>query len=420
MRRSLLTLVFCLTPLYANAATITNEVKILPDDGVANDWFANTVDVDGDTAVLAARGADTGGVAYVFDIETGEITHRLVPEDVAANDAVGYDIAVSGNIAVVSSLLDDDGGNNSGSAYLFNTDTGEQIAKLNAEDAAAVDHFSSSVAISDSAVVVASRYDDDHGASSGSVYVFDPDTGEQVMKITPEDGAASQVFGSDVAISGTTAIIGAIGDDDVGFNKGAAYVYDTQTGEQLAKLTAGDPENVYSFGNAVDVSDTFALVGNWNNTENGDRSGAAYLFDWQTGEEIYKFTPDDAAESDYFGIDVALYGDIAAVGAYRSEGDEGQLNVGAVYLFDINSGGQIDKIVASDGLAYSEFGYNIAFDDGSLLVSAYLDDDNGRYSGSAYLYSVDVAPVPLPAGLWLLGSALGLLTLRRRISGRVA
>ena len=49
------------------------------------------------------------------------------------------------------------------------------------------------------------------------------DLGEQVAKLLAEDGAVGDRFGFSVAISGTTAIVGAARDDDNGDRSGSAH-----------------------------------------------------------------------------------------------------------------------------------------------------------------------------------------------------
>jgi len=73
------------------------------------------------------------------------------------------------------SIWDDDNGNNSGSAYVFEKidDTWTETAKLTASDGAANDYFSDSVSISEDCVIVGAMWDDDNGNSSGSAYYFD-------------------------------------------------------------------------------------------------------------------------------------------------------------------------------------------------------------------------------------------------------
>ena len=49
-----------------------------------------------------------------FDVET-----KLTASDAAEDDWFGYSVAISGNTAIVGARYDDDGGSDSGSAYVF-------------------------------------------------------------------------------------------------------------------------------------------------------------------------------------------------------------------------------------------------------------------------------------------------------------
>ncbi len=99
--------------------------------------------------------------------------------------------------------------------------------KLTASDGAAGDMFGVSVAISGDTAVVGAYHDDDNGADSGSAYVFvrSGSGWTQQAKLTASDGAAGDLFGVSVAISGDTAVVGAFYDDDNGADSGSAYVY---------------------------------------------------------------------------------------------------------------------------------------------------------------------------------------------------
>ena len=102
--------------------------------------------------------------------------------------------------------------------------------KLTASDGAADDLFGWSVSISGDTAIVAAPGDDDHGSDSGSAYIFSRDQGGadnwgQVKKLIASDGAADDCFGGSVSISGDTAIVGAEADDDNGTDSGSAYVY---------------------------------------------------------------------------------------------------------------------------------------------------------------------------------------------------
>ncbi len=99
---------------------------------------------------------------------------KLVASDGAASDLFGPSVSISGDTAVVGAQLDDDKGNNSGSAYIFvrSGTAWTQQAKLVASDGAASDRFGVSVSISGDTAVVGAYYDDDNGSDSGSAYVF--------------------------------------------------------------------------------------------------------------------------------------------------------------------------------------------------------------------------------------------------------
>ena len=204
--------------------------KLTPSDTLRIDvFFGVSVAIRGSTAIVGAYEDDTSGTvsgsAYVFDVATGAQRHKLTATDAAPGDKFGTSVAISGNIAIVGASGDDDAGSDSGSAYLFNLTTGQQLHKLTALDAAARDEFGRSAGISGNTAIVGSFGDDHAGERSGSVYLFDVSTGEQRLKLTASDAAAGDWFGHSVGISGNTAIVGAFNDDDAGGNSGSAYVF---------------------------------------------------------------------------------------------------------------------------------------------------------------------------------------------------
>ncbi|MEE8154339.1 MAG: FG-GAP repeat protein [Phycisphaerales bacterium] len=157
-------------------------------------------------------------------------------------------------------------------------DLGDQLFKLLANDGAAEDHFGFSVAISGTTAIVGAETDDDNGHWSGSAYLFDTTTGQQIGKLLPDDGAADDLFGHSVAISCATAIVG---DDDNGSLSGSAYLFDTEItagGGHIAKLLPNDGAPDDHFGVAVALSGATAIVGAYWDDDNGDASGSAYLF----------------------------------------------------------------------------------------------------------------------------------------------
>jgi hypothetical protein len=174
--------VLFLIALPASAVTPIKEVKLLADDGAPNDSFGFNVALSGNTAIIGApevdddiRGVDVGA-AYVFT-RSGHIWHqqaKLTADDGAAKDGFGGNVALSGDTAVIGAMFQDSRGDNSGSAYVFTRSgtTWNQQVKLTAADGAKGDAFGQSIALSGDTVVIGAPHDDDKGNDAGSVYVF--------------------------------------------------------------------------------------------------------------------------------------------------------------------------------------------------------------------------------------------------------
>ena len=166
----------------------------------------------------------------------------------------------------------------------------------------------------------------------------------------------------------------------------------------MAKLTADDGADGDFFGISVAISDGTIVVGAYNDDDKGSNSGSAYVFeksdssDATSWTQVAKLTADDGAASDYFGVSVAISDGTIVVGAYLDD-DKGP-NSGSAYVFeksdssDATTWTQAAKLTADDGAASDYFGVSVAISDGTIVVGAYLDDDKykGPNSGSAYVF----------------------------------
>jgi len=377
-----------LVALAAGSATVSAAqlAKLTPTDGAASDEFGIAVAIDGTTAVVGAWNDDDNGIssgsAYLFDAAIGSQIMKLLPTDGVATAFFGGSVGVSGSTVIVGAANDDDLGFFSGSAYLFDT-AGVQLDKLLPTDGADFDQFGVAVAIDGTTAIAGSWNDDDNGDGSGSAYLFDTTSGTQTDKLLPTDGAASDAFGASVGVSGTVAIIGAPGDDDNGAESGSAYLFDTTTGLQLFKLLPTDGAAGDQFGNAVAISGTVAIVGAPYDADSGADSGAAYLFDTTTGLQITKLAPTDASAGKQFGASVAIDGGTVIVGApYDAELGS---DAGAAYLFD-SAGTQLDKLLADDGASGDGFGTGVAASGSYSLAGAPYNNAGAQDSGAAYLF----------------------------------
>ncbi len=207
------------------------QAKLTASDAAEGNWFGASVSVSGDAALIGTWEDNGAGSAYVFRLYGSSWLEeaKLSASDGAEDDGFGVSLSLSGDTALIGAHGDDDLGIASGSAYVywFNGTNWVEQAKLIASDGGSGDFFGWSVSLSDDNAVIGADGDDDNGGSSGSAYVFrsnGPGWVEQT-KLTASDGAAYDLFGYSVAISGDTAVCGAYWDDDNGGGSGSAYVF---------------------------------------------------------------------------------------------------------------------------------------------------------------------------------------------------
>ena len=286
------------------------------------DEFGWAVAVSGDTIVVGAPGessASTGvnggqgsdgalyaGAAYVFvrDGTTWSQQAYLKAFNTGLFDGFGGAVAVSGDTVVVGA--GSQGPGSAGAAYVFERQdtTWSQEGYLKPSSPGLSDDFGESVAISGNTIVVGAPREDssavgvngdqeqDHAESSGASYVFvrDEATWSLQAYLKASNTDPDDRFGSSVAISGDTVVVGALGEEshstgvngDQGNNDfgapGAAYVF-VRTGStwgQQAYVKASNTQSFDRFGGSVSVSGDTIAVGA---REEGGSSGATYVFE---------------------------------------------------------------------------------------------------------------------------------------------
>ena len=371
---------------------INEDLKVLPNDGAPNSQFGYSIASDQGVIAIGAPYDGANGVgsgsAYLFNASTGVQITKLTPGDGVAGAEFGASVAIHNGIVAVGALRDEHDGVTSGSAYLFDATTGMQIAKLTPDDAAAGDEFGHSVAIHDGIVAVGAMRDDHFGDSSGSAYLFDASTGDQLTKLLPDEGAANQNFGVSIAMDDGIVAIGSRSYfvPGEGYTFAAAYLFDASNGDQLQKFVTQNINGDLGgrFSDAIDIDNGVVAVGAWGRSIFFDHSGAAYTFDAATGKQIAYIVPSDGQDRDYFGRSISIDNGVVAIGADGD--DDNGWAAGSAYLYDANTGDQIDKLLASDGDAFDLFGSSVTIDDGLVAVGAIGDQDNGDNSGSVYVF----------------------------------
>ncbi len=388
----------------------TQQAYLKASNTGLNDSFGDSVAISGDTVVVGAPREDgdgsssvsNSGAAYVFVRSGSSWTQQayLKASNAGIGDRFGESVAVSGDTLVVGAEGEsssatgingdqaDNSASLSGAAYVFERAgiTWTQVAYIKASNTDEVDWFGSSVAASGDTIVVAARFEDsgatgvdgdqaDNSAeSSGAVYVYARagSSWSQQAYLKASNAESLDGFGTSVAVSGDTIVVGAqyedsnaTGVDGDELNNsaglsGAAYVF-SRTGStwvQEAYLKASNTGGGDEFGFSVSVSDDTVLVGapaekssatgvdGNQSSNNASRSGAVYVFarsgsSW--AQQAY-LKASNTAPFDVFGASVALSAGTAAVGAFGEDssatgigGDQSSNaagNAGAVYVFD--------------------------------------------------------------------------------------
>ncbi len=386
--------------------------KILANDGGAGDSFGISLSIDNDTALIGAPrnddlGNDSGAVyVYVRDAQGNwNQQAKLIPGDGAAGDLFGFGVSLDGDTALIGAGNHDASGTDAGSAYVFvrTGTTWSEQAKLLASDGAADDFFGSeNVSIQGDTAVVGAIGDDDAGSASGSAYVFvrNGTAWSQEAKLLASDGAATDFFGRYVAISGETALVGAMRDDDLGNSSGSAYVFvrNGTAWSQEAKLLASDGAADDTFGLDLALDGNTAVVGASQHDSLGNDSGAAYVFvrNGTLWSEQAKLLASDGMAEQAFGRGVAIEGNRVLIGAPEITAAS-LTGPGSAYLFIRDAQGNWSehrKLVPNDGAVDDAFGFARAMDGSRVLLGAVLDDDNGTDSGSTYVFELDLPPLP--------------------------
>ena len=380
------------------------------------------------------------GARYPLTIDPFLQKAKLTASDQAADDKLGASIAISGDVVVIGATTvnyDPTGTNinDVGAAYIFVKPGGgwadmTQVAKLSASDKQAYDYLGYSVAIDGDVIAVGAI----NGGSSdkGSVYVYiKPVDGwadkTQDAILTASDGASSDSLGRSVAIDGDVIVTGAIAASSGGVSHGgAAYLFVKPGGgwanmTQTAKLTASNAVAWDWYGISVAVSGDVVVVGADSSAPGGlADAGSAYVYvkpggGWADNTEDAILTASDATSSASLGSSVAIEGDVTVAGA--SDASSGAVSyAGAVYVFVKPGGGwddmtQTAKLTASDIAGFDSLGVSASINNDIVVAGAQNHDPESIASaGAVYVFAK-------PAGGWVNATQTSKLTASDKTAG---
>ncbi len=375
------------------------------------------------------------------------------------DDRFGFSVAVSGNTMAVGAPREDSnavGINNnqnnnsaieSGGVYIFTFDGGtwSQQAYIKPSNTGTDDQFGSAVALSGNTLVVGAPFESSNATgvngnqannsafSSGAAYVFtrSGSSWTQQAYLKASNTNNGDLFGSQVALDGDTAVIGAVGEasNSSGVNgsqtnnaapeAGAVYVF-TRTGtawSQQAYLKASNADASDLFGSSLGINQDLVVVGapgeasdasgvNGDQNNNSlDDAGASYVFirngnNWSQQAYLKASNP---GGGDEFGGAVDTDGQFVVVGALGQDQDVNGGSAtfaGAAYVYAYNGSlwNQQAYLKGDNTAASDQFGVAVAVSGDQILIGANGEDSNAtgingngsdntfNNSGAAYTY----------------------------------
>lgn len=205
--------------------------------GAAN--FARVIDLDGDTAVVGARGESIGtGAAYVYTT-TGSgwtLQQRLAASDAAQASSFGVAVAVLGDTVVVGAHDQPNAG--PGAAYVFERGGSVWTQARQVTRQSSID-FGRGVALAPGWLLVG---DPEAGGGAGAVYAY-PRAESNDGMVLPAAGLSSAAgLGFAVAASPHVALGGAQLQEATGGGSGAVYPFSLNVTPVVSDDVAATPQ----------------------------------------------------------------------------------------------------------------------------------------------------------------------------------
>ncbi|HYT59117.1 MAG TPA: Ig-like domain-containing protein [Haliangiales bacterium] len=333
--------------------------------------------------LVLALGALLGSNAGTPASET-----ELTPGDLSSFRHFGSAVAMDGDTIVVGAPLDSEAGFDAGAAYVFVRagSSWSQQARLLAADAASSTRFGSSVALSGDTLVVGAPFAGTTDTGAAYVFVRNGSSWTQQAKLASTDAIGGDQFGTSLAVEGDTLAVGAVGAGLDFLDEGAVYVFTRSSGTwtQQARLRSDHPGPGNELGLSVALNNGTLAVGSpYDDDLSIGDAGAVYVFvrsgsAWNLQTEL---TASDAALGDHLGWSVALNGDTLVAGAPKS--------AGAAYVFVRNGAtwSPQAKLLADDPGAFDNFGTSVAVINNLAVIGSAYDSSFAQQGGSAYLFT---------------------------------
>jgi len=377
----------------AGPLVIHEDRRFLSLDGAAGDNFGFDVWLSGNLLAVGAPFADNinpdSGSAYTFDAATGAQIRKFTgPAGASFGDNFGSSVVLRGDRLLVGAPRDDSGVAQqlSGKIYNFNALTGQSFPTLlpvaTGSGGTIAHALGETTDLSDAFLVAGSRGDSAFELGGGSVHVFSATNGAFLRKLFPNDPGFAVNFGTSVAVSGTLVAVGAPFDSISSFESGSGYLFDGATGQQLHKFAPTDAGFQDLVGLFVEVEGTTVLLG-----APFQGTGAVYVYDGITGNLVTRLESPDSVADGRFGDGLAMTAEYVLIGESQGRNSAG-IGTGVIHVYDRHSLVRLYRLETSDGALADALGECIEIQGKRVFAGARGADFLGNLSGAAYLFTL--------------------------------
>lgn len=380
------------------ASLLAAEPAVWSPTGVADkDHFGTAVAIDGQRMAVGATGVDKpkdgAGAVYLYErsgTEWQQAAALQLGNDIGVQTQLGAAVALEGDWLAAGAPGVYAG---EGAVFLYGRDGNEwqQEHRFLPPGSQDFTGLGSNLDMDNGRLIAGVPGFDGDAKDSGMVLLYELTDGDEWVasgQLQPDAPGEGERFGSDVALHGNLALVGAHG-------VSAAYLFEQRDDQwvQVARFSEAVGELRGNFGDSVALAGNTLLIGApFADTEKGERQGAAFLYtregdDWALQATLHSDNPN---RGDQFGRGVALRDGMALVTSPRDDADE--RDAGAVLVFGRGDGDWTIKgrLARPEPASYDEFGRALAMDaeSGTVLVGTPSDavTDEEAYTGSVAAY----------------------------------
>ena len=382
-------------PVFSQPASFD---QLVASRNVADQDFGYAIDLDRDIAVVGAfRNSDglilgSGAVfIYQFDGVAWEEEAMLEETEPDFLNWFGWDVAVSGDVLVVSSRNGDQSSLNGGDVSVYRRVNEQWVYEAGLTPSLSVmGDYGVAVEVDRDLIAVGDPV-------NSAVHLFRYDGANWVMEQVleqPDPGIQDQ-FGAALAIDGDRILVSAFNADDATWNQAGRlfiYKYDGAQWQEEAILESINSNNIANLGVAVSLEGEWAIAGAPLDKEAyGSTAGAVLIYHndgniWSVHSKIF---PSDGPGFYQFGSGVALSGHRLAVGADNWFPLSGG-GTGKVYLFaydvELDAWVETGAVIPDELPQGANFGHDVSMQDDVLLVGAPEYDGDLENMGAAFLF----------------------------------